>query len=393
MPKAASDDPRQRTIDYSRASQLRMIRECEPPLVQIAGPGERKPVGVAPKSLKAVLWCLDEHGRGHECFPSEGRIAEMTKLGLRTVKRAIAALERLSLICVSRRKSIYGVTQNHYRLVWSEIELLCQPGRGSSIESNLPTREPATRPTAATRLPELDADHTGAGTFPPWDPPDQSAVAADQSAVAADQSAVAAPKPPFKRFRNASYPPPAASASSMVVDAAWPAAAAVLAKLRIGGDVIGSWRKILECAAARGLSEQDLLEQIELGEATLALSTNARKFTKPLGALAFFLREGRWPVDGVVTPDEQRERSELEQQQRERQLQDLDRRRAALQAAAEQLEALERDYGPRLDALGPAELDALAANCLDPFLLERFRKTGTAGLLRPELLKALSKGG
>lgn len=52
-------------------------------------------------SERVVLFCLAEHENGGTCWPSQARIAALTELSVRTVQRAMHALERRGLIQIS----------------------------------------------------------------------------------------------------------------------------------------------------------------------------------------------------------------------------------------------------------------------------------------------------
>ncbi len=105
----------QREFDFNRASQLSALRDAVLPGVP----------QVSAAAMKAALRAIDDFARTDgECFATAETLAVTAGVGLRTVKRALAALESLSLVTCERRKSRYGTTTNHYRIVWSELALL-----------------------------------------------------------------------------------------------------------------------------------------------------------------------------------------------------------------------------------------------------------------------------
>jgi len=144
----------QRQIDFSRGEQLALLREAIIPDVRTRD-GSR----VKGATLKAVLRVLDDHGRGRECYLSHATIAREAGIGERHAKRATEALRLLSLVTTERKRTRWGASVNHYRIVWSELALL----RATRTERSAP----------ATR--------------------DQGAVVTDQGAVVTDQGAVVTP--------------------------------------------------------------------------------------------------------------------------------------------------------------------------------------------------------
>ncbi len=156
---------RQRQLNFSRGDQLWMLRESR--LVDVLSTdGIKVSAGVA----KAVLKAIDDFagGRG-ECFASLPTIAGAAGFSLRHVKRAVAALQSMSLITCERRKNSYGIVTNHYRVVWTELRLRC-PDLATPVTSAGQSEVPS-RPVGGV---------------------DQSALETDQSALESDQSALEA---------------------------------------------------------------------------------------------------------------------------------------------------------------------------------------------------------
>lgn len=106
----------QQTFDWTRADQLGLLDRWECPRIK----------GVSGIVLKSVLKAIDTHGRGREAWPSEATLAVVAGSSVRTVKRAVKALEQLSLIVIERRGP---QTVNHYRIVWTELACLAPENR------------------------------------------------------------------------------------------------------------------------------------------------------------------------------------------------------------------------------------------------------------------------
>lgn len=112
----------QSQFDFDRADQLGMIERWQPPVDRL------QRVSVA--AVKHVLRAIDSHGRGKSAWPSEATLARETGYSLATVKRAVKALESLSLIIKERKGSL---TLNHYTIVWSELALRAMPERSVTM--------------------------------------------------------------------------------------------------------------------------------------------------------------------------------------------------------------------------------------------------------------------
>lgn len=140
----------QQSFDFDRAEQLGMIERWQPPRVP----------GVSTAALKAVLRGIDSYGRGREAWPSEATLARDSGLGLRTVKRAVKGLHALSLVIVSRRGPH---TVNHYRIVWTELALLCGERRATNLDRSATVSE---RSAMVSERSATMALHE----VPPWHP-------------------------------------------------------------------------------------------------------------------------------------------------------------------------------------------------------------------------------
>ncbi len=118
--------PGQAEIDFSeRGVQLALLMKAQIPDVA----GERgKGTGVRGWILKAVLRTIDDHGRGRAAWPAMKTIASEVQVSFGQVRRAIAGLKYLGLLCVNRKavrsSDPSRLTCNHYVIVWSELALL-----------------------------------------------------------------------------------------------------------------------------------------------------------------------------------------------------------------------------------------------------------------------------
>lgn len=113
----------QKRIDFSRAEQLGILRRAEIPAVEITESGKQRLV--RPSTIKLVLAKIDDHGQ--LCWASLDTLARETGLSRISVVRAIAALEILSVLCISKREKRGGGFSNEYRIVWNDLGLLCPP--------------------------------------------------------------------------------------------------------------------------------------------------------------------------------------------------------------------------------------------------------------------------
>jgi DNA-binding transcriptional regulator YhcF (GntR family) len=118
----------QLTFDWTRAEQLGLLERAVLP---------RRP-GVSAGAMKSVLKAIDGFGRGREAWPSYETLAVSAGLSVRTAKRAVRELVELSLLCVERRGAL---TVNHYRIVWSELAVLCQQRSATATERSATVAE------------------------------------------------------------------------------------------------------------------------------------------------------------------------------------------------------------------------------------------------------------
>ena len=328
MAKAPKPAPGQAEIQWHRAEQLAILRDARLPSCT-GSDGKR----VSGATLKAVLRAIDDYGRGSEAYPAVATIAAAANCGQRTVKRAIQVLSgQLGLLIVSRRRNRHGISSNHYRIVWSDLGLL---------------REPDQRAT----------------------------VAPDQGATITDQGATVAPKAPRNDLKRYEAPPPS-SPSPAAGKPDWETAAAALAQ-----QGMARWRDATAAARSSGLTA---CQVIEIVAAWQALNPQHR-WERPLGVLYERVARGsplwapadHWPPPraGYYTADAstaaKRQRTE-----------------AALSAEQEAART-ERDLGPVLDAMEPAERERFAEAVLPPEQLKLYRQARDSRIFRLVLLDAL----
>jgi hypothetical protein len=347
-------------MTFTRAEQLRTLRHCVVPGGQGKDGG-----GVAGTTLKLVLRILDDHAGGnYECWPSHDTIAREAGLKhRRQAIRATEALEAMSLICV-RRASPPGVgrggTVNHYRIVWNELHLLCpseSPAEDldacdqSAMDGTLVRDD-----SRATKVPLVsDQSAMGGTTKVPY--------MAHEAPNEAPKKRPPPPKPPLPED--------------------WAAVVNEFAGRQSAIHVLADEHR------AGGYTPDQFRERLSQAWAVVALPANRGRFTKPAGAVAWFLRNGSWPAERVATP----EASAVHQARRAAQSAaraDAARHEAEQTAAAEDREAL---YGPFLDALGEEELQDLIERTpalRDPFFARWLRQRPPQGTVRMMLLRTLA---
>jgi hypothetical protein len=134
-------------------------------------------------------------------------------------------------------------------------------------------------------------------------------------------------------------------------------------------------------ARAKGQTPQAFRQRVLDAIRTAGLPQNARVLTKPYGAVASFLRNGEWPVPGVVTLEQvAAKEASVAAYKRDRQEQ---ARKQAQSDAADAL--LEKIYGWVLDGMTDAEVYELAGRGTP--LAQAYRSS--PGFVRPLLLRKL----
>ncbi|QDV26724.1 helix-turn-helix domain-containing protein [Aureliella helgolandensis] len=158
----------QETFDWTWAERREWITEADFPKGR-AYDGS----SVSAAAMVAVLNAINDHlGKNPVAWPSQAKIAEKTKLSEKTIQRASEALQSLSLLIVEPKKGRSGT--NHYRIVWTELQLL-QPARRAAWEAIL--REKQTRTlTRGSARNQSDI------------PAEQSDIVGEQSDILTDQS-------------------------------------------------------------------------------------------------------------------------------------------------------------------------------------------------------------
>lgn len=270
---------RQTQIDYPRQSQLAMLRDCRLP----------KCKDVSPSLLKLLLKMIDDYGRGEDAWPTQDTLAEACCVEPRTIRRALTALMKLSLVIIER-KNRYGKTLNHYRIVWSELDLLRTQGP-NPVSKDSPKETP---PTASTK-------------------PSNRTFLVDQPDICEEQPDIPGRATGHIRPTNRtcmSYKPTEAqlNASSTLSDEGeveedeletWEEAAK---QLQTRG--LATAPQIAHEARCRGLTASEVLQAVRDYDA------NRSHFRGP-GAITFRLRTGAWPTNVIIKPavDHELERS------------------------------------------------------------------------------------
>ncbi|QDV24407.1 helix-turn-helix domain-containing protein [Aureliella helgolandensis] len=153
----------QTEMDWTWAERREWITEAQLPKACA-----RDGSAVSAAAMAAVLNAINDHlGKNAVAWPSQQKIGTKTKLSPKTIQRATEALQALSLLIVDVKKGRSGT--NHYRIVWTELQLL-QPARRAAWEAFLRDANPET-------LPRESARH-------------QSDIPAEQSAILTGQSAI-----------------------------------------------------------------------------------------------------------------------------------------------------------------------------------------------------------
>lgn len=285
----------QQEFDFHRGDQLGLLRAIKIP------DGD----GVSGTAVKAVLRAIDDYGR--ECFASMATLADNANVSDRVVKRAIARLVSLSLITKEKKKNSFGVVTNHYRIVWSEVELFC-----NRVEVELSCgRPPVDAPVkpqgcqarvSGTAFLGTPVSRSHANTTLTVGPSEESVgpLATDHWAIRADRWAIS-DRPlghDGTQSERSAKDPPRTDACEVVVEVfdSWsPAEQAsafellqkFLARPRLG----------LDAAIEAKVSPQ------EVGKICAEFQANRALF-RSSGAIIDRIRNGSWPVAGVKSIEE-----------------------------------------------------------------------------------------
>ncbi len=94
----------QTEFDWDRGAQLALLDAVPIVTTSITEGDGKRAHNVSAASIRAVLRSIDSHARGSmSAFPSDARLADVTDLSERQVRRAIKALEKLEYLVVRRR--------------------------------------------------------------------------------------------------------------------------------------------------------------------------------------------------------------------------------------------------------------------------------------------------
>ena len=363
----------QQEFDFTRGSQLAMLREARLPT-------HMKVSGMA---LKAVLKAIDDFGRGRPAFAGRAAIARCANLRPRQVSNAIAALLDLSLIVRERQRSVRG-RPNQLRIVWTELAVLCQPSHPShpaTVSQQTATMPLATKPanplatmptmpavtipnrnflSEPATMPERVEDREfRAAELGATDDARLGATAAPLGAMRARLGAIRRPPYPLEALEtnlNRLLLPP----RQETPPEGWQEVENLLRSFGLG-----TAANIVAAARQHGQLPSEFGALVERAIATARLPANAQRLSSPPGAVAHFLATGNWPCSGIIDLDEAQRR---EQRRQESQAAAADQAAAihAAPSAGDVLRALEAQHGAALDALPPAERAELEREALGP---------------------------
>ena len=270
---------KQLEIDWTRARQLMVLASAEiADAVIVEGNTPRKVRAVV---LKAVLHAIDHHGRGKAAWVSYETIAREARICLRQAKRAIIALEQESLLVTDTRKC------NHYSIVWSELNLRCPSHRQlSPLESAAPDPQPEPSP----------ADSTATERSALWT--QRSALRAQRSALGTQRSALEGTRTVPEPHKNRSEPPPPTPSHPNGGGGGWEL-------------IVSEWRtrisqiqQITVEARAAGETPEEFVARLRAAWEMAMHPANRERVRKPAGAVVHWLRQGTWPVDGLIDPQD-----------------------------------------------------------------------------------------
>lgn len=284
MARKLPPDPDQGTFGFTRGGQLQAFRKAKFPAITICE-GKQQRI-VKPRDIRCVLRVIDDHGPG--CWVSIDTIAAESDMSRRSVLRAMKAISMLDLLCVESMPLAMGGYRNRYTINWQAVAHYTPPV--------------AQCPTGTTAVPSRVNRSAHWGTL----------------------SAQEAPNEP---------PPPTPSTKTAVRQDSW---RAVEDEFR--GQL--SITKLIAWAAPHGYTPETLALELRQALQTARLPANAQRLESPEGAAVAFLRNGRWPVDGIITAADS-ERLARDAAERDRARREFLEREAALdrQIAAERAAA------------------------------------------------------
>ena len=325
--------PRQKELDFDRGSQLRLLRECTLP-EHVGRPGQR----VSGSVLRSVLKEIDHAGFGRTVFLAHQTIADRTGHGLGTVKRATRYLRNLGLLAVERS------TANRYTIVWSELAIrtphYCREARRASTRDAAPG--PATSAgegseERVTLTPSAIDRQQGKGV-----------MVTPERVTVTSEGVMVTPIPLIAHLP----PPGTGEAGGGGTEIDWGEVLEALGGIGQRHKFVAEWR-------AAGRSPRECLDLVR--QTTATAEANRRRLVSVAGAVVFFLRTGRWPVEGVRTLETIRAQQHAQQQADRQRHQEADefrrqqalvRRRGELAhlPAAERRALLVAEYGEQLVA-------------------------------------------
>lgn len=267
-------------IDFARGDQLGLIDA-----IQFGNAG-----AVSGTATKAVLRAVDSFGR--ECFATVPTIAARANCSERVAKRALSRLVELSIITRERKTNVFGVVTNHYRIVWSEMQLMVDRQLSAVRGAVLPV--PVCPPPARTIGPRRPTIGPRRPTVGP--------LATERRAIMAHNTQ----EEQINRHQTAR------EAAAECFDFSEEGAKELRSLFEsIGLKRASAFAAEFRCRAA------DVKAAVEVFLAQRRLFENG-------GAVIDFLRSGCWPVDGVKSLVEledqrqrERERRELAKKERE----------------------------------------------------------------------------
>jgi hypothetical protein len=220
-------------------------------------------------------------------------------LGVRQTKRAVELLQSINLLAVMRGRT------NRYAIDWSEVE------KRNARKCHYGTSGAATSAIHGTSTSAIHGTSTSAihGTL----------------------------KEKLKEEKI--KPPPPASGD------AWAAAAE-----RFRG-TLGQIHGLIRAAQERGATPTQFIALADDALATVELPPNRAKLQSPIGAAVYFLRNGFWPIDGIVSLEEHAANAARKAAE-EAAAAAAEKKAAEMRAqSARDLEAAEERFGAYLDSL------------------------------------------
>lgn len=327
--------------------------------------------------MKATLRAIDDYaGRRQQAWPSIQTLAKSVGASPRTIKRAIAGLAAHGVLCIQKRRNESGVVGNRYAIVWSELAIRVERAKRSSATALAQPADQAGRSSTAARDPE-EADRRA--TNRPTEGPNDGERGANLSKRGANLA------PAWGQFGPQS---PQGSAQELLLLAAadvdcdqdWTEVAAEMRRLGVWS---GAARAAVRAAKAHGLHAGDARGAIE--------HYCSRPGAFAPGALAYWVRtaypgdppDQGWPEPRVVVDEA------AAQKRRRQQAGEFAQQRQAAERERAETARLERECGPRLDALDAAAVATLAERVLDAGMLAWWRSRPRDGTVRQLLLEAL----